>query len=113
MLGLAPFGTLHTLGGHTLGGRPLAGRQYVSGFWEHDFRSVPFELVGWGAAADAGLSLLVGGGHAAMDVGGETAQHHELTVGLSGGFVLPIRADVSVRLDAPGVTVGLSVARIF
>ena len=108
VLGLAPFGTLKTLGG-----RPLAGRRYVAGFWEHDFRSVPFELLGWEKAADVGLSLLVGGGHAAVDVGGQTVQHHELSLGLSGGFVLPVRADVSFRLDEPGVTVGVSVARIF
>ena len=108
VLGFAPFGTMRTQYG-----RPLAGRQYVSGFWEHDFRSVPFELVGWDGAADVGLSLLVGGGHAAVDVGGVTVQHHELSLGLSAGFLLPIRADVSVRLDEPGVAVGIGVARIF
>ena len=108
VLGLAPFGTMKTLGG-----RPLAGRRYMAGFWEHDFRSVPFEILGWDGAADAGLSLFVGGGHAAVDTGFGTAQHHEISLGLSGGFVLPVRADVSFRLDAPGVAVGLSVARIF
>ncbi|MEL7362529.1 MAG: hypothetical protein AAFN13_10695, partial [Bacteroidota bacterium] len=112
LLGVAPFGTLRARAG-----RPIEATRYVAGFWEHDFRSVPFELLGWEWAAVNNVGLLVHGAHAAGDLSafGTTTdwQHHEVGVGLSGGFALPLRLDVTFRLDEPGTTVTLGFARVF
>ncbi|MEL6446062.1 MAG: DUF5686 family protein [Bacteroidota bacterium] len=112
LLGLAPFGTLRARVG-----RPIEATRYVAGFWEHDFRSVPFELLGWEWAAVNNVGLLVHGAHATGDLNafGPTTdwQHHEVGVGLSGGLALPLRLDVTFRLDEPGTTVTLGFARLF
>ncbi|MEL6769971.1 MAG: carboxypeptidase-like regulatory domain-containing protein [Bacteroidota bacterium] len=112
LLGVAPFGTLRARAG-----RPIEATRYVAGFWEHDFRSVPFEVLGWEWAAVNNVGLLVHGAHAAGDLSafGTTTdwKHHEVGVGLSGGFALPLRLDVTFRLDEPGTTVTLGFARVF
>lgn len=41
------------------------------------------------------------------------ATHHELGIGLGGGFLVPLRLDVTARLGAPGVYVGFGFARLF
>ena len=53
-----PFGVLHTREGI-----PLTGDRHVGFFWEHNFRTIPFELVGWDAAARNGYAVLLFGGH--------------------------------------------------
>ncbi|MDX1548229.1 MAG: DUF5686 family protein [Rhodothermales bacterium] len=115
----APFGALKTLGG-----RPYEGDRWLGVFWEHHFRTVPFERIGLEAAVERDLSLIVFGGHGrtwlddaesapafyAPRVPG--AFHHEVGIGLSGllGF---LRVDAAFRLDAPGVGIGVAAARIF
>ncbi|MEM6783904.1 MAG: carboxypeptidase-like regulatory domain-containing protein [Bacteroidota bacterium] len=112
LFGLAPFGTLRAQSG-----RPIEATRYVAGFWEHDFRSVPFEVLGWEWAAVNNVGLLVHGAHAAgeQEAFGPTTnwQHHEIGVGLSGGLALPLRLDVTFRLDQPGTAVTLGFARLF
>ena len=87
--------------------------------WEHDFRSVPFELLGWEWAAEKGISFIVHGGHAWMGVPDgvagirSTAEHHEVGASLSLGYLLPVRIDVTQRLDEPGTFVGFGIARLF
>ncbi|MEM8560125.1 MAG: hypothetical protein AAGG50_20090, partial [Bacteroidota bacterium] len=117
LLGGAPFGTLRAQTG-----RPIEATRYVAGFWEHDFRSVPFELLGWEWAAINNLGLLIHGAHAAGEVDAFTGiegsvatdwQHHEIGIGLSGGLALPLRLDVTFRLDEPGTAVTLGFARVF
>ena len=59
-LGLyAPFGALRTLGG-----RPYEGERHAALFWEHNFRTLPFELAGLYGLARRGYSVLLFGGHA-------------------------------------------------
>ncbi|QXD15974.1 DUF5686 and carboxypeptidase regulatory-like domain-containing protein [Rhodocaloribacter litoris] len=125
----AAGGLWQTFGGlRTLESRPYEGERVLALFWEHHFRTVPFELLGLRRLAGAGLGLIVHGGHARTFVSaarrdelaatlGFTPRrpegfHHELGLSLNGLFGL-FRIDVTKRLDAPGLTAGLGLARIF
>ena len=113
--GLAPFGALRA----RIGRLTLADR-YALVAWEHDFRSVPFEVLGWRGAAPRGFSVQVHGAHAwgrgaegATRVGGPF-EHHEVGLSLGLGYSVPVRLDVTYRLtDGPGLVVGFGVARLF
>ncbi len=113
-----PFGVLHT---NAL--LPYEGDEYVGFFWEHNFRTIPFELLGMRSAARNGYSVLVFGGHASASYGGgatpatsgvsgRISGHHELGVSLS-GILGVLRLDVAARLDRPGYAVGFGFARLF
>ena len=113
--GLAPFGALR---GRT--GRLTLARRYALVAWEHDFRSVPFEVLGWRGASPRGVSLAVHGAHAWADaapgaLGVEpSVAHHEVGASLGLGYTVPVRLDVTYRLtDGPGVVLGLGLARLF
>jgi hypothetical protein len=118
----APFGALRTRAG-----RPYEGERHLAVTWEHTFRTVPFERLGLGWAAERGWSLLVHGGHAAAWAPADTwipadavppvpsstdGWHHEVGIGLSGLLGLA-RLDLTTRLDAPGLALSLAVARMF
>lgn len=115
-----PFGALKTRGG-----LPYEGDEYAGLLWEHNFRTVPFELLGLGGFVQRGYSLLLFGGHGRTWLADDNVAtlpgfapavpdgfHHELGLSLSGLFGF-LRADLAFRLDAPGVTVGVAAARIF
>lgn len=113
---LTTFGTLKT-NGHP----PYTGEGWGLAVWEHSFRTVPFERLGWGWAVRRHWNLIITGGHGwlqsqrdlgvgRLHLGGHW--HHEAGVSLSGLFTV-FRIDTSWRLDAPGFRVGLSTARIF
>ena len=119
---LAPFGGLRTRTG-----RPYQGEHVAAAFWEHTFRTVPFEILRLHPLAQRGWSLIVHGGHvrtwmtdaqrtAWTSVGATPPDtdgwHHEVGVGLSGLFGL-LRVDVAKRLDASGWGMGIGVARLF
>ncbi len=99
------------------------GDHYAGLFWEHSFRTLPFELIGWRWAARQGYNVIVHGAHArtwlsdrlAGEIGYPGVEpgglHHELGASLSGLFGL-FRLDATWRLDHPGFTVGVGVARI-
>ncbi len=111
-----PFGTLRTLQPI-----PYLAPSHAALHWEHNFRTLPFEAVGWDWATRKNLSVLVHGGHA-RTWGAATptrwarptpsSGHHEIGLGLSGLFTY-FRLDVTARLDEPAVTVGIAPARIF
>lgn len=112
----APFGVLHTRTG-----RPYEGTRHVALFWEHTFRTLPFELAGLFGVAQKGYTVLVRGAHAYADADAlgpapyalaPTTGHHEVGVGLSGLFGL-LRLDVSARLDEAAWAVRLGPARLF
>lgn len=111
----------------TLDGRPYQGEQYAGLFWEHSFRTVPLELLGLHGLAEQGYNILVHGGHgqtwisderqatllrSGIPVGDAGRMHHEVGVSFSGLFGA-FRLDVTKRLDAPGFTVGLGLARLY
>ena len=102
--------------------RPYEGEKVLGMFWEHNFRTVPFELVGWRWAAERNIGLIVHGGHGRTWFGDHTLAeldyapqyiegfHHELGVSINGLFYL-FRLDFTKRLDAPGFFVSVGVAR--
>lgn len=120
-----PFGVLHTRTG-----TPYQGDRHAGVFWEHNFRTLPFELLELRGLARRGYSVIVFGGHArtwldpqpsfddALDLDAGPAPyvsdgwHHEVGVSLSGLFGI-FRVDVAKRLDADGFTVGIGAARLF
>ena len=113
--GLAAFGALRARTG-----RLTLARQYALVAWEHDFRSVPFEALGWRGAAPLGVSLQVHGAHAWADRAPgalfvePSVVHHEVGGSLGLGYTVPLRLDVTYRLtDDPGVVFGLGLARLF
>ncbi len=105
----SPFGSFHTVRGGS-----LYAQQYVALFWEHNFRALPFDLLGWRFPGEQGLNLLLHGGHGHISrkhSAGALTEYHELGLSLSGLFSY-LRLDVSRRLGKPGFwCVGLSVAK--
>jgi hypothetical protein len=112
------FGSLRTLQ-H----RAYQGDRHAGVFWEHSFRSLPFELMGWRWAARQGYGIIVHGAHARTwlsqrlkdEIGYPGAApdsfHHEIGISLTGVFGL-FRIDATQRIDKPGFTLGIGVARI-
>lgn len=116
-----PFGALRTLDD-----RPYQGEHHVALFWEHNFRTVPFELLGWLAPVNQDLELIVHGGHGRTWIGNDAQQrllrrgvflrntdgiHHELGLSINGLLYDALRLDVTKRLDAPGLSIGVSLLR--
>lgn len=120
-LGELHFGWYGTL--RTLNDVAYQGDRYAGAFWEHSFRTLPFELVGWRWAARQGYNVIVHGAHARTWLSDRLAEeigytgvepagfHHELGASLSGLLGL-FRLDATWRLDQPGFTLGVGVARI-
>jgi hypothetical protein len=113
-----PFGSLKTSVGP-----PYEGHRWLGFFWEHNFRTIPFELLGMDWLVRNSWNLIVFGGHArtwapqpseeADYVPNVPARfHQELGLSLSGIFSV-LRADVAFRLDENRVSFRLAAARIF
>jgi hypothetical protein len=108
----------------TLRGAPYEGEKYGAVFWEYNFRTVPFELLGLRSIASKGISLIVHGAsgrtwltRARLASLGYTPSytdrfHHEIGLSLSGLFDF-FRIDTAERLDRKGFYAGLSFARVF
>ena len=101
-----PFGTLRAYGG-----LPYTGKQVAAVFWEHNFRSIPFELVGLRGLAQRGYNMLIFGGHAWIK-NEVWLPRHEVGASLSGILGL-FRFDVAKPLSEPGIQWGWGVARLF
>jgi hypothetical protein len=97
--------------------------------WEHHFRSVPFERIGWDWAVQQGWGILIFGGHGRSWLRAENRApaghvpnawapslpagwHHEVGASLSGVFGL-FRVDVARRLDQNAWALGIGAARLF
>ncbi|MEN9838551.1 MAG: hypothetical protein RL177_30 [Bacteroidota bacterium] len=100
-----PFGGLRTLRSAAYEANDI-----LALHWEHHFRTVPFEWIGWDAAVDKGIGVIVFGSSAQTWRPKHT--HHEIGASVSGLFSV-MRVDVAYRLDQPGFFAGLSLARIF
>jgi hypothetical protein len=120
-----PFNVFGTL--KTLAHRPYRGEQYAGLLWEHSFRTVPLELLGLYSLAERGYNILIHGGHGrswisdarqtdllqrGIPIAEPEGFHHELGVSVS-GLLGAFRLDVTKRLDAPGFTIGLGLARLY
>ena len=102
--------------------RPYEGEKVLEMLWEHNFRTVPFELIGWRWAAERNIGLIVHGGHGRTWFGARTLAeldyapqytdgfHHELGVSINGLFNL-FRLDFTKRLDAPEFSVSAGLVR--
>ena len=113
---LTTFGAIKTVDGP-----PYVGDQWGLLAWEHTFRTVPFEWIGWRSAVERHWSVIVHGAHGWSDrksttpigyTGLNGQWHHEAGISLSGLFTM-FRLDAAWRLDSPGFRIGLSAARIF
>ena len=116
---------LTTFGGlRTRRDRPYEGESYVSFMAEHSFRTILFERLGlqqlvrygWnliltGAVARTWISDARVGEYSGLEENPQTL-HSELGVSLSGLFGL-VRIDYTRRMDAPGYSIGIAVARMF
>ena len=99
------FGSLRTLIG-----RPYEGDRYAGFFWEHNFQTTPFELLGLQGLARRGYGVILGGAHARTWISPSPfieqpdfhltseGMHHEITVSLNGIFGF-LRIGFSRRLD--------------
>ena len=119
----SPFGTLKTIRN-----RPYQGEDYWMIAAEHNFRTVPFELLGLNGLADRNLGLILFGAVGQTRVSDSREQRlladqgyrfretngTHLEAGLSlNGLLGLFRVDFAARLDQPAFLVNLGVARIF
>ena len=87
---------------HTLRGLPYQGSGIVFGHWEHNFRTLPFELLGLSSIVNRGYTVSVFGGHAFVRGLGISRHHwrnhNEFGVSLSGIFGLA-RVDFAYHIE--------------
>jgi len=109
----SPFGSFKSLRG-----LPYEGEKYAALFWEHNFRTVPFELLGLRFLAEKSIGVILHGAHGKSWISNEAAFpqnvpeniHHEIGVSINGllGF---FRIDFTRRLDIPNYFVGVGLWR--
>ncbi|MFN1835829.1 DUF5686 family protein [Balneola sp. MJW-20] len=117
-----PFGSFRTQRN-----LPLEGEHYLGLVAEHNFRTVPFEILGLDILVDQGVGLVVFGGAGRtwidedrkqqfLDTNGYNLRQEDLIaeIGVSVNSIFSVfRVDLAQRLDEPGFFVGLSLARWF
>ncbi len=115
----SPFGVFRTAGV-----RPYEGEKYLALYWEHNFRTVPFELLGLDYLVRNGIGLIIHGASGRTWISAKTRKrlhyipnelndyYHEAGFSVSGIFGF-IRLDVTKPLNRPGVYLGFGIARIF
>lgn len=112
----SPFGVLKTRNG-----RPYEGSQYWMLTGEHNFRTVPFELLGLRPLVDRGWGIILFGGVGYADSPNDLYSftpastdglHSEAGLSLNSIFGI-FRIDLAKRLDAPGSFIGISLPRYF
>jgi len=123
---ISHFGTFGGL--KTLQNRPYRGEQYLMVNAEHNFRTVPFELLGLRSPVDWNWGLILFGGlgrswisearrleimnRTGVQVQDSGGVHYEAGISLNGLFGL-FRLDFAQRLDEPAFIINVSVARLF
>ncbi|MBN2411778.1 carboxypeptidase-like regulatory domain-containing protein [candidate division KSB1 bacterium] len=115
----SPFGIFKTLRK-----RPFASDRFCAMFWEHNFRTVPFEIIGLKWLADNNIGVILHGasGRTWMPKRDPSVAdyklyvldkwHHEIGISLNGLFGY-FRIDVTRPVEDSSYYFGLSVARIF
>lgn len=115
----SPFGGFRSLNYH-----PYEGEKWLGIFAEHNFRTVPFEILGLRGLARRGVTFLAHGSIGRTWISGQTLNslsyspfyqdqyHQEAGVSISNIFGL-MRFDLTRRLDRPDWHFGLSFARFF
>lgn len=101
---------------------PYEGEDYFGLFWEHNFRTVPFELVGLRFLVDRNIGILLHGAHGSTRISDHRKRstdyhynetegtHHELGISVNGllGF---FRLDLTKRIDSRNYYVGFGLLR--
>ncbi|MCE5252553.1 DUF5686 and carboxypeptidase regulatory-like domain-containing protein [bacterium] len=115
---LSPFGVFRALRNH-----PLEGEQYCAFFMEHNFRTVPFELVGLKRLAKKGTGIILHGAAGRTWIPEKRLSglgyepfyldrfHSEIGLSVNALFGY-FRLDVTKRLDRHGVFWGIGVVRM-
>ncbi len=105
--------------------RPYEGDRHAALFWEHDFSTLPFEAFGLWPIARASVGLSIFGAHGRTWLTDRAedpltfipqvteGMHHELGIGLTSFFNLPLRLDATYRLDDPGWAFSVGMFRRF
>lgn len=101
---------------------PYQGATYFAVNAEHNFRSIPLEMLGWRKAPQTGLSIIAFGGIGKtwnpsanvtqFNISDSNQLHLEVGGSVSNIFNL-FRFDLAFRIDDPGVYPGVSIARFF
>jgi len=114
-----PFGAIRSLIG-----KAYEGEKYLGVFWEHNFRTVPLELIGLRGLAQRNIGFIIYGSSAKSWIKQETLQnltfdpvypdvfHHEIGIAVNGILDL-FRIDFTQRLDNPQFYIGFSFSRFF
>lgn len=110
-----PFGSLRTRKY-----LPYTGSSYWLAVAEHNFRTVPFEILGLRSLVDRGWGVIVFAGAGYTEASRDFSDsimmtdgvHSEAGISLNSIFGI-LRVDVAKRLDAPGAFVGISLPRYF
>lgn len=114
-----PFG-----GFRTLNGQVYRGEKYAAFLWEHNFRTVPFELIGLRYLAKKGIGIIIHGAHGQTWIDDESLKnqqpdylysgqaHHEIGLSINSLFDF-VRFDMTQRLDQKAFYIGFSFARMF
>lgn len=111
----SPFGSLKTRSN-----LPYEGSEYWLITAEHNFRTIPFELLGIRMPVDKGWGLILFGGAGFSRASGSypvqpmvsDGIHTEIGVSMNSLFGI-MRIDFAKRLDRPGSFIGFSVPRYF
>ena len=119
MLAFTPFGVLKSLRNH-----PLEGEHYCALFWEHNLRTVPFELIGLRWLAQKGVGIILHGAAGRTWISQKRLSELELVyspfyqdrwhseIGLSVNAIFSyLRVDITKRLDKRGVYTGFGIVR--
>lgn len=99
---------------------PYVGSQYWTAYGEHNFRTIPFELLGFDYLVDKGWGIILFGGAGYADAKNKEPYnllisdgiHTEVGASLNSVFGI-VRLDFAKRLDAPGFFIGFSVPKYF
>ena len=104
----------------SLRGQPYEGQHYAGLFWDHNFRTIPFEILGIESLSRRGIGLSVFGGHGRTWISKarlaslayvpryQDSVHHELGVSVTGLFYL-FRLDMTTRIDRPGFFINIGI----
>ena len=98
---MGPIGALGTL--RTVRSRRLIGRHVAGIHWEHDFRSLLFELFRVRPLVDQKVSTRFGAAHVYINDG----WIHEITLSIARA---PLRVDLSRKINQPGLFVSIGLA---
>ncbi|HKK45943.1 MAG TPA: hypothetical protein VJ964_10495, partial [Balneolaceae bacterium] len=120
--GTAPFGVMKALRG-----RPFEGKQYIGLNVEHNFRTIPFEMLGLHTLVEHNIGFILFGGAAktwgshwnpqqiasrGYQPNSTDGMYWEAGASINGIFGL-FRLDFATRLDRPAFLVNIGIARLF